>query len=225
LGSGSSTPGLQVVSRRRPAIEARLQTRRVTCRVNHAGLHQVLEAGSGRCSRSSGPWIQAPGHHHSPLRPALRRSAQRLFERAAHDIAPIFRLAFGVLINASTAEWREPAPHAAGTMLPRLPRGRSSVSTRAFFSFSSGLGSRAHLDDATRRPAWQPLLELFLVVVRGVFSICARISFTRPSISEDFAAAVYDGGVVLVDGDALLANPRSSTPSSLMPRLRDSLPP
>ncbi len=35
-----------------------------------------------------------------------------------------------------------------------------------------------------------------------VFSICARISFTRPSISG-LAGAVNDGGVVLVDGDAL----------------------
>ncbi len=79
-----------------------------------------------------------------------------------------------------------------------------SILNTSLLLLQLGLGRRTHLDDGhAAYQLGQALLQLFLVVVGGgLFNLRPDLLHTSIDVAR-LAGAVNDGGVVLVDGDAL----------------------
>ncbi len=129
---------------------------------------------------------------------------QRLFEGAAHDLRSDLLVAFERLDEGVDRRNGTNQGHAAAgddAFLDCRAGCVQSVLNTSLLFLQFGLGCGTHLDDGNAaHQLGQPLLELLLVVVRGgLLDLCTDLVHAAFDL-DGIAAAVDDGGVVLVEG-------------------------
>src|SRR5580658_4492576 len=132
---------------------------------------------------------------------------ERLFERAAHDLGADLLIAFqsrDQLVDRGDGADKSYAASGNDAFLDCRTGGVQSVFHASLLLLQLGLSGRADLDDGNAaNQLGEPLLELLLVVVGGGFlDLRTNLAHTALNV-RGLACAVDDGGVVLVDRDAL----------------------
>src|SRR5271157_837333 len=176
-------------------------------RIDDAGLHQVLELIGLRVVAEVLVFRLANSAHNNRALFARVDNdlAQRLFERAAHDVGADPLVAFQVqrLDGVAAAQQR----HAAAGNDAFLHRGAGGVHRvldAGLLLLHLGFGRSTDLDDGNAaHQLRQPLLQLLAVVVAGGLLDLAA-DFLYPAFDVGVLALSFDDGrVVLVDGDLL----------------------
>src|ERR1035437_5917667 len=177
--------------------------------VDDAGLHQALEdARKSVVAKMLVLGLKNLGHHNRALFAGIGDDlAQRLFERAANDIGADLLVALERLDQGVDRGNGANQRHAAAgddAFLDRRAGSVQRVLDASLLLLQLGLGGRTHLDDGNAaHQLGEPLLQLLLVVVRsGLLDLRADLVDAALD-GGGISSAVDDGGVVLVDGDAL----------------------
>src|SRR5579871_1990552 len=176
-------------------------------RVDDAGLDQVFELAGLRVVAEVGFLVVAntADNNCAFFAGVADDLAQRLFERAAHDVAADLLIAFQLQrVDGVAAAHQSHAASGHDAFLDGRASGVHRVLNAGLLLLHLGLGGRADLDDGHAADQLrQPLLQLLAIVVAGGLVDLAA-DFLHPAFNvRRLALAFDDGRVVLVDGDLL----------------------